>query len=347
MLSEPANALATLINWNPDVKIDYNNLYRDQADQFRLYGKGRTAEQLMKEGIPSLYADPTAKQVTWTTQSKHMTGTAVDLVNPTPETIAKMNSAWFFQPADTMKMWDTGHFEYVGNQSSKISPEAKSYVDIYNAGTMDIETILTKLWTSKEITPLKNEIINAVASQWGKPTRTETDPAVASLITRLADIKFLKDDPFLTTVVGTNSLWRTSLSNFYSGWKDEYLSKVKQFFASDVLQSLIDAKAKGATFGALSDSELAQLKNASNALAGRAVYDWENIIWFKWSEESFKEELQKLAVKTQDAINRMTGKQNQLPEQPVPQKEWTTKTGAITPLEQVELDSLYSQVNKK
>jgi hypothetical protein len=47
----------------------------------------------MKEGIPSLYADPTAKQVTWTTKSQHMTGSAVDLVNPTPETIAKMNSA--------------------------------------------------------------------------------------------------------------------------------------------------------------------------------------------------------------------------------------------------------------
>ena len=93
MLSEPANALATLINGNSDVKIDYNNLYREQADQFRLYGKGRTSEQLMKEGIPSLYADPTAKQVTWTTKSQHMTGSAVDLVSPTPETIAKMNSA--------------------------------------------------------------------------------------------------------------------------------------------------------------------------------------------------------------------------------------------------------------
>ncbi len=118
MLSEPANALATLINWNPDVKIDYNNLYREQADQFRLYGKGRSAEQLMKEGIPSLYADPTAKQVTWTTKSQHMTGSAVDLVKPTPATIAKMNSAWFFQPEATKK-WDSGHFEYMGAGSTE------------------------------------------------------------------------------------------------------------------------------------------------------------------------------------------------------------------------------------
>lgn len=137
MLSEPANALATLINWNPDVKIDYNNLYRDQADQFRLYGKGRTSEQLMKEGIPSLYADPTAKQVTWTTKSQHMTGSAVDVVKPTSEIIAKMNSAWFFQPDATLKAGDSGHFEYKGTGSTGIDTKANQNLSLYRAYAED------------------------------------------------------------------------------------------------------------------------------------------------------------------------------------------------------------------
>lgn len=199
--------------------------------------------------------------------------------------------------------------DYLKSKKSSgwISPEAKSYLDIYNKWTMDLETILTKLWTAKEATPLKNEIIKAVSTQWGKQVRQADDPAVVSLQNRINDLKFLKDNEFMNTVVGANALGRTSLSNFYSGGKDEYLSKVKQFLSSDVLQTLIDAKAKGATFWALSDSELSQLKNSSNALAGRAIYDGDNIVGFKWSEKSFKEELQKLIDSTDKAILKMTG----------------------------------------
>ena len=202
--------------------------------------------------------------------------------------------------------------DYLKSKKSSgwISPEAKSYLDIYNKWTMDLETILTKLWTAKEATPLKNEIIKAVSTQWGKQVRQADDPAVVSLQNRINDLKFLKDNEFMDSVVGANTLGRTSFSNFYSGGKDEYLSKVKQFLSSDVIQTLIDAKAKWATFWALSDAELAQIKNSSNALAGRAIYDGDNIVdnivGFKWSEESFKEELQKLIDSTDKAIVKMT-----------------------------------------
>jgi D-alanyl-D-alanine carboxypeptidase. len=52
---------------------------RTWEEQARLYGKGRTATALILMGIPASYADPHTAKVTWTMQSNHMTGRAVDL----------------------------------------------------------------------------------------------------------------------------------------------------------------------------------------------------------------------------------------------------------------------------
>lgn len=43
---------------------------------------------------------------------------------------------------------------------------------------MDIETILTKIGTSKEAMPLKNEVIKAIDAQGGVSWRKENDPMV-------------------------------------------------------------------------------------------------------------------------------------------------------------------------
>lgn len=124
MNAEPANALAGVLNKNPDIQIDYQNLYRTQEDQLRLYWQGRTPDQLIKEGIPSLYAQPDKPVVTWTTKSEHMTGSAVDLTGSSisesnlANTIAKMEAAWFYRPKETVAKWDIWHFEYRWNGAS-------------------------------------------------------------------------------------------------------------------------------------------------------------------------------------------------------------------------------------
>lgn len=48
--------------------------------QYELFGKGRTAATLKKYGVPVQYANPGAKIVTWTLQSKHLEGKAIDIV---------------------------------------------------------------------------------------------------------------------------------------------------------------------------------------------------------------------------------------------------------------------------
>jgi peptidoglycan L-alanyl-D-glutamate endopeptidase CwlK len=48
--------------------------------QHELYGQGRTADQLRAVGVDPKHAKPAMPKVTWTLNSNHFTGRAVDLV---------------------------------------------------------------------------------------------------------------------------------------------------------------------------------------------------------------------------------------------------------------------------
>ena len=61
---------------------------RTLARQYELFWKGRTVATLKKYWVPAQYSNPKAKQVTWTLQSKHLEGKAIDIVfdtNPDPK----------------------------------------------------------------------------------------------------------------------------------------------------------------------------------------------------------------------------------------------------------------------
>ena len=93
---------------------------RTQDQQYALYGSGRTATELQAAGVPTKYANPTWAVKTWTTQSKHITGMAVDVYAnasydaPTAQMVADMNANGRYQPTETMSKWDYWHFEYTG-----------------------------------------------------------------------------------------------------------------------------------------------------------------------------------------------------------------------------------------
>lgn len=52
---------------------------RTWDEQARLYGQGRTVAQMRSAGLPGVYADPSKPKVTWTMNSNHLSGRAVDL----------------------------------------------------------------------------------------------------------------------------------------------------------------------------------------------------------------------------------------------------------------------------
>ena len=60
-----------------DFSVTQGNRTRDE--QMRLYGKGRTASACMAKGVPTSYAKPNERIVTWTLNSNHIGGRAIDV----------------------------------------------------------------------------------------------------------------------------------------------------------------------------------------------------------------------------------------------------------------------------
>jgi len=52
---------------------------RSHNDQCKLYGKGRTVAQCLAKNVPAVYAAPTEAKVTWTMDSNHIGGNAIDV----------------------------------------------------------------------------------------------------------------------------------------------------------------------------------------------------------------------------------------------------------------------------
>lgn len=63
-----------------EVDFGVSQALRTHDDQARLYGQGRTIAEMKAKGLNPAYAKPSMKKVTWTMNSNHMTGKAVDLV---------------------------------------------------------------------------------------------------------------------------------------------------------------------------------------------------------------------------------------------------------------------------
>lgn len=138
-----------------------------------------------------------------------------------------------------------------------------------------------------------------------------------------------KDDPAVVKLESFRDVAKSLISNKeqlenvsggyqFSPWdsltqeKQTYLSKVQNLLENKTLQSLIDAKSQGATFGALSNTELAMLQSSSSALAGAAVRDSDGkITGFSMTEEEFKKQLENIEKSYSDNIKRMVGGGNQ------------------------------------
>lgn len=188
---------------------------------------------------------------------------------------------------------------------AKVSPEAKSWVDAWDKWTMDLETILTKIGSAKEATPLKNQVMQYVASRWWVAYRPPNDPAVIGLQKKISEIdSLIKNRTQLENVSG---IWQKSWWDTLTSKKQDYLANVSNILQGNVLQELIDAKAKWATFGALSDAELQMLKSSSSPLMWSAIKDGDKITWFNIWEDEMQRQLEKLRDGYIQTISRMTG----------------------------------------
>ena len=212
-------------------------------------------------------------------------------------------------------------------EPKEVSANAKSWVDSWDKWTMDLETILTKIGSSKESAPLKNEVMQYVASRWGVAYRPPTDSNVVQLQKKVDELdELIANDEQMENV---SWKWQMSPWDNLTSKKQDYLSRVDNILQWNVLQKLIDAKAAWATFGALSIPELEMLQSSSSPLMGRALKDNDKVTWFDISSPEMKRQLQLLRDGYAASIAKMTGS-----------SQWQTKAAPVDN----RFSELYSQL---
>ena len=126
---------------------------------------------------------------------------------------------------------------------------------------------------------------------------------------RVKDLKDLLMHTGLNSSVGPKAFLRTAIADQF-GNKQDFLGKANKLVSQEALQSLIDAKSQGATFGALSDREMDLLKAAATTLGtwetggtfGIGTDEGYNI-----SEKKFKEEIQRMIDGYEEILKEASG----------------------------------------
>lgn len=102
--------------------------------------------------------------------------------------------------------------------------------------------------------------------------------------------------------VGTSTWSRNKAARFFTGGlagkgaRNDYVAKVENTIQGMTLDQLINAKAEGATFGALSDAELQLLAKTASVISGYPKIKDKNgnVIGYEANEKDFNEQLQKI-----------------------------------------------------
>lgn len=205
----------------------------------------------------------------------------------------------------------------------------------YTSGKITASDAQTKVYQAagayakKSDAPVTKDI-NGVTMQWNPTTGKWEQPSIsgnsgvdknsttlAGAQSNVSNITDLLNSPGLNTSVGTSFLTRgpsgvlgtlgraasivgipSAISGTYrnlTGDRQNFIAGVEQVRSNLNLESLIQAKSRGATFGALSDQELRVLANSATKIGSWAIKDKDgNVIGYNASESDFKKELDKI-----------------------------------------------------
>lgn len=162
-----------------------------------------------------------------------------------------------------------------------VKTSAQNWADLINKGEAKITDVPADERT---------EVTNALALT-PKPQDQELD-LIAKEKARIAST--LKSHSGLKNAVGTIGLGRKA--PFQWGQKADFIASVEQLVSDLSLESLIDAKSRGATFGALSDSEMRILASAATKIGTWRLRDENgNVTGYKASESAFRNELDNIS----------------------------------------------------
>lgn len=114
----------------------------------------------------------------------------------------------------------------------------------------------------------------------------------------VSEIDALKTAKGLNKAVGPTFLgrWTPFKADVMTGDKASFIAGVEQLASNLSLDSLVQAKSRGATFGALSDSEMKILSASASKIGTWRKLDKDgNVVGYSASEKAFKSELDKIS----------------------------------------------------
>jgi hypothetical protein len=146
---------------------------------------------------------------------------------------------------------------------------------------------------------LKSEVVSVLNTL--PPTQAAIDSAQEMIDTlkKIYNPETGETHPGLNSAVGSNILGRIPLGDFATGQKDNFMALTDQVISKEALSSLIKAKSEGATFGALSDTEMAILKSAAISFGGR-----QGKTGYDVTQDFFKAEIKKFINDYEDLLEK-------------------------------------------
>lgn len=136
---------------------------------------------------------------------------------------------------------------------------------------------------------------------WGAISGLDSVPTVTSPLTiatakqKVNDIVNLTTNEAIAGAVGPIPLARVTLTGGLTGETGDFVGEVEKTINNLTVDKLIQAKAEGATFGALSEKEWSALQSTASYLTNRRALDNDgNVIGYKTTEKRFKEEMDKI-----------------------------------------------------
>lgn len=139
-----------------------------------------------------------------------------------------------------------------------------------------------------------------IDSQTGKTISTigAGGQNTTDLSTAQANIQQINDllkVPYTANAAGANGLARVNLANVVTGAKSNFIAGVQQVQQQLTLNALQNAKANGATFGALSEGELNLLAQSSSKIGTWTVKDSSgNVKGYNTTPQALQQELSKI-----------------------------------------------------
>lgn len=179
--------------------------------------------------------------------------------------------------------------------TTELDQEISGFVNQVQSGALTANQALNEVSKGK-----KPALIDAL-SNITKPEDTEADDLARGKMQAAIN---LKDHKGLNSSVGPVPGTRLAIGDVF-GAKADFTAKVDQLISDLSLTSLIEAKSRGATFGALSDTEMKILSSSATTMAS---WRKENILGsgtdhYAIDEKRFKEELDNISKIFKRAIS--------------------------------------------